>query len=123
MAKKRRLVKEEPEEEYEFKPTEFDEREFILSQMYSTKVLFIVILIAIGVGILTAAIVNAMGTGMGAAAVDTLIVFFIAAMLKKILMAIGMRADLIEARSFIGTIFVYLVMCLGICILFINVVF
>ena len=52
MAKKRRIIEKEVEEEYEFIPPEFDEKEFILKDIYGTKVLMAVALLSIIIGIL-----------------------------------------------------------------------
>ena len=120
MAKKRRLIKEEPEEEYQFTPTDFDEREFLLKGIYSTKVLLIAIIIAVVVGFATARISIALGMGAVAAAVDTLLVFFVCAIMKKLFVAIHIRADLLETKTMLGVYFVYLILALGLCILFIN---
>ncbi len=120
MAKKRRLIKEEPEEEYQFTPTDFDEREFLLKGIYSTKVLLIAIIIAAVVGFATARISIALGMGAVAAAVDTLLVFFVCAIMKKLFVAMHIRADLLETKTMLGVYFVYLILALGLCILFIN---
>ena len=120
MAKKRRLIKEEPEEEYQFTPTDFDEREFLLKGIYSTKVLLIAIIIAAAVGFATARISIALGMGAVAAAVDTLLVFFVCAIMKKLFVAMHIRADLLETKTMLGVYFVYLILALGLCILFIN---
>ena len=58
MAKKRRLIKEEPEEEYTFNPSDFDEREFLLKGIYSTKVLILAIILAIASSSSTISILN-----------------------------------------------------------------
>ena len=50
MAKKRRLIVEEPEESYEFTPTEFNEREFILKDIYGTKICLVVLVFGVIVG-------------------------------------------------------------------------
>ena len=51
MAKKKRRIVEEPEEEYEFTPTEFNEREFILKDIYGTKVFAVAMILGLIVGI------------------------------------------------------------------------
>ena len=60
MAKKKRRIVEEPEEEYEFTPTEFNEREFILKDIYGSKVVGVAMALGLLVGILGAIIINAM---------------------------------------------------------------
>ena len=123
MAKKRRLIKEEPEEEYQFTPTDFDEREFLLKGIYSTKVLLLGIILAIVVGIVTARISIAMGMDVTAAVVDTLLVFFVCAIMKKLFVAMHIRADLLETKTMLGVYFIYLCLALGVCILFVNAPF
>ncbi|MBO4502337.1 MAG: hypothetical protein J5707_01610 [Candidatus Methanomethylophilus sp.] len=123
MAKKRRLIKEEPEEEYQFTPTDFDEREFLLKGIYSTKVLLLGIILAIVVGIATARISIAMGMDVTAAVVDTLLVFFVCAIMKKLFVAMHIRADLLETKTMLGVYFIYLCLALGVCILFVNAPF
>ena len=56
MAKKKRRITEKPEEEYEFTPTEFNEREFILKDIYMTKIFLVVMVLAIITGIIGAAV-------------------------------------------------------------------
>ena len=102
MAKKRRLIKEEPEEEYQFTPTDFDEREFLLKGIYSTKVLLLGILLAIIIGFATARISIALGMNTVAAVVDTLLVFFVCAIMKKLFVAMHIRADLLETKTMLG---------------------
>lgn len=120
MAKKRRLIKEEPEEEYQFTPTDFDEREFLLKGIYSTKVLLLGLLLAVVMGIVTAQIAIALGKGAVAAVVDTLLVFFVCAIMKKLFVAMHVRADLLETKTMLGVYIIYLALALGICILCVN---
>ena len=123
MAKKRRLIKEEPEEEYQFTPTDFDEREFLLKGIYSTKVLILGIILAIVMGFVTARIAIALDMNTVAAFVDTLLVFFVCAIMKKLFVAMHIRADLLETKTMLGVYFIYLCLALGMCILFINAPF
>ena len=58
MAKKKRRIVEEPEEEYEFTPTEFNEREFILKDIYGTKVFAVAMILGLIVGIIGAVIIS-----------------------------------------------------------------
>ena len=120
MAKKRRLIKEEPEEEYQFTPSDFDEREFLLKGIYSTKVLILGIILAVIIGFATARISIALGMNTTAALVDTLLVFFVCAIMKKLFVALHVRADLLETKTMLGVYFIYLCLALGMCILFIN---
>lgn len=61
MAKKRRIIEKEVEEEYEFIPPEFDEKEFILKDIYGTKVLMAVALLSVIIGILCSCVQKAFG--------------------------------------------------------------
>ena len=58
MAKKKRRIIEEPEEEYEFTPTEFNEREFILKETYSSRIFFLSMGMAVVIGIIGAIIIK-----------------------------------------------------------------
>ena len=58
MAKKRRRITEDPEEDYEFVPVEFDEREFILKDIYGTKITLAVIALSVVVGFIAASLVQ-----------------------------------------------------------------
>ncbi len=117
MAKKKRRIVEEPEEEYNFTPTEFNEREFILKDLYMTKVFLVVAVLAIIVGIIGAVICNADRSLWWLA---TIISFAVCALLTKILGALKFRVDMLETKSMLGNYLLFLMLALGICILFIN---
>ena len=123
MAKKRRLIKEEPEEEYSFTPTDFDEREFLLKGIYSTKVLLLAIVLSIIIGFVAAMIWKAMDNKTIVAVIDTLLVFFVCAIMKKLFVAMHIRADLLETKTMLGNYLTYLILALGSCILFVNAPF
>ena len=116
MAKKKRRIVEEPQEEYEFTPTEFNEREFILKDIYMTKVFMVVTVFAIVVGIIGAIICN--HTGMWWLA--TIISFAVCAGLTKILGLLKFRVGMLETKSMLGNYLLFLMLALGICILFSN---
>lgn len=118
MAKKKRRITEQPEEEYEFTPTEFNEREFILKDLYMTKIFVVVMAFAIVTGIVTALVTDHLGDFGWIIA--TLISFAICGSLGKILGALGFRMDMVEAKSMIGNYLLFLVLALGICILLTN---
>lgn len=118
MAKKKRRITEKPEEEYEFTPTEFNEREFILKDIYMTKIFLVVMVLAIITGIIGAAVT--FNVGNHGWIIATLISFAICASLTKILGALGFRMDMVEAKSMAGNYLLFLVLALGICILLIN---
>jgi len=50
MAKKRRKSDKEPEEEYEFRPPEFDEKEFIQKELSDTRSVILTVLYAVALG-------------------------------------------------------------------------
>ncbi len=117
MAKKKRRIVEEPEEEYSFTPTEFNEREFILKDLYMTKVFMVVAVLAIIVGIVGAVICNA---NMSLWWLATLISFAVCALLTRILGLLKFRVDMLETKSMLGNYLLFLMLALGICILLIN---
>ncbi len=123
MAKKRRLIVEEPEEEYEFTPTEFNEREFILKDIYGTKICLVVLVIGLVVGIVGGLLCN-FGFSNGMAdyiwIVATAISFGVMALMPKILRLLGFRPDMIEGKSMIGNYLIYLALALGVCIIIVN---
>ncbi|MCQ2069917.1 MAG: hypothetical protein MJZ68_02165 [archaeon] len=121
MAKKRRLIQEEAVEDYTFTPKDFDEREFILKDLYGTRVLFIYIVAAIVTGVVAGLIYGLIDNKTWVALIDTLLVFVVSFGLSKVLLKAGFRVDLLEPRSIVGDIFIFLVMALGICILVINI--
>lgn len=118
MAKKKRRITEQAEEEYEFTPTEFNEREFILKDIYMTKIFMVVMVIGLAAGLLGAVITNAIDNYGWIVA--TVVVFIICGLLGKILGAVGFRMDMVETKSMMGNYLLYLALALGICILFIN---
>ena len=118
MAKKKRRITEQAEEEYEFTPTEFNEREFILKDIYMTKIFMVVMVIGLAAGLLGAVITNAIDNYGWIVA--TVVVFIICGLLGKILGAVGFRMDMVETKSMMGNYLLYLALALRICILFIN---
>ena len=122
MAKKKRRIVEEPEEEYEFTPTEFNEREFILKDIYGTKVFAVAMILGLIVGIVGAAIINIWDSSY-AWIVATLISFAVCFGMKKILELLRFRPEMLEMKSLAGNYLLYLVLALGVCILGINAPF
>jgi hypothetical protein len=114
MAKKRRLVEKE-EEEYEFVPPEFDEKEFILKDLYGTKILIVVSILAIVIGILCACLQRAWAWYGGLA-----LLVLTACVLKQLLKSLKFDVDLIEQKSMIGNYVLFLLLGLGVWVLFIN---
>lgn len=119
MAKKKRRIVEEPEAEYEFTPTEFNEREFILKDIYGTKVFLVTIVIGLLVGILGAAIC-AFWSSRYAWAVVTILAFVVLGMMKKILELLGFRPEMLDMKTMLGNYFMYLALSLGVGILLVN---
>jgi uncharacterized membrane protein len=118
MAKKRRLVEKEKEDEYEFVPPEFDEKEFILKDLYGTKILLVVALLSIVIGILCSCVQRAFpdfGLYLG-----LLLLFLSTAALKPILKLLRFDSDLIDQKTMIGNYIMFLLLGLGVWILFVN---
>lgn len=120
MAKKRRIIAEKPvEEEYEFIPPEFDEKEFILKDFYGTKITVVVAIFSIIIGILCSCIQRAWDDR--ASLYLALALYFLALFaIKPLLRLCKLDPDRIEGKSMIGNYLVYLLFCLGVWILFIN---
>ncbi|MCL2031864.1 MAG: hypothetical protein FWG96_01115 [Methanomassiliicoccaceae archaeon] len=116
MAKKRRRIIEEEEEEYQFTPAEFDEREFILKDIYGTKVLFIITGLALLVGVIGALLCRMDNGWMFATALSFLVVL----VMKKLLVIMGFRADLLEMKTMLMNYLIFLMLGLGICMVLIN---
>ncbi len=117
MAKKKRRIIEQPEEEYEFTPTEFNEREFILKDIYMTKIFLVVMVLGVIVGVVGAVITDLFDMGW---IVATLIAFAVCIGLNKILALMKFRMDMVETKSMLGNYLLFLCLALGICILLIN---
>lgn len=121
MAKKKRRIIEEPVEEYEFTPTEFNEREFILKEMYSTRIFAVAMVLAVIVGIIGAILIKFDPIESNGyylmSVVATLISFAGMFLIKKISSMLGLHPELLEIKSLAGTYILYLAMALGICIL------
>ena len=121
MAKKKRRIVEEPEEDYEFTPTEFNEREFILKEMYSTKIFAVAMVMAVIVGIVTSILINLYPMERDGwylmSAVATAISFAVMFSIKKVTSLMGLHPELIEFKSLAGIYLVYLALALGVCII------
>jgi len=120
MAKKKRRVVEEKEEEYEFVPSEFDEREFILKDIYGTKVLYVVTALAILIGVVGAALCQIEGYGW---MIATALAFVVVLVMKQLLMLMRFRADLLDIKTLLMDYVLFLMLGLGVCILLQNTVF
>jgi hypothetical protein len=122
MAKKKRRIIEEAEEEYEFTPTEFNEREFILKDIYGSKIFVVTIAFAFAVGVIGAVLINHWDSDY-AWIVATLISFGVMGAMKPILGLLGFRPEMIETKTLLGAYLMYLAFALGICIIGINAPF
>lgn len=117
MAKKKRRVSAKQEEEYEFVPPEFDEKEFILEDLYGTRVLLMVFALAAVIGIVAGCLHHFVNYGqyLGAA-----ILILAAIGLKEFLKLVKVNVDLLEAKSMLGNYAMFIFLALGIWILTIN---
>ncbi len=119
MAKKKRRIIEEPAEEYEFTPTEFNEREFILKEIYSTRIFWVSMVIAIIVGVVTAILIKTypmVSGGYYLMSIPATIISFVGMFLiKPVSSKLGLHPELIETKSLAGTYILYLGMALAIC--------
>ncbi len=123
MAKKRRILEKEPEEEYEFVPPEFDEKEFILKDFYGTKILLVVTAVAIVIGFLCACLQKLLpGDGKsGIGFFIALALYFLACIsLKPLLKIFKFKPEYLETKTMIGNYLLFLLLALGIWTLFIN---
>jgi hypothetical protein len=117
MAKKKRRIVEEAPEEYEFTPEEFDEREFIHKDIYGTRVLFVVTILAVIVGIVAALIYDANDSLWY---IGMVISFLTVILMKKLFLKLGFRVDLLEMKTMLGNYLLFLMLALGVCIVCIN---
>ncbi|MCL2143046.1 MAG: hypothetical protein FWH44_02145 [Methanomassiliicoccaceae archaeon] len=116
MAKKRRRESAEPEDTYEFTPPEFDEREFLLKDMYGTKVLLVVVALAIIIGILAACLDKA--TDLWYLGLLLLILAMVA--LRQFMILLKFRVDLMDQKSMISNYILFLMLSLGVWIIILN---
>lgn len=124
MAKKRRVVAETKEPEYEFVPPDFDEREFILKDIYGTKITLAVCVIAVIFGVACSFIYKSIDTWVPG------VVFMFAGLfvMRYILKLVHLDPDMLSAakdggtgsKSMLGNYFVYLFLCIAIWTLLIN---
>jgi hypothetical protein len=118
MAKKRRRENEEPEDTYEFIPPEFDEKEFLLKDLYGTKVLMVVTALAIVLGILAACIHRASDGGLWWLGLILILLAIIT--LRQLLTLFRFRADLIDQKMLLGNYILMFFLSLGVWIIMLN---
>ncbi len=127
MARKRRILQKEPEEEYEFIPPEFDEKEFILKDFYGTKVLVVVAIMALVTGIVCGELQQALFAvthNMTVALIVALIIYFAVCIgMKPLLKLFKLKPDYLETKTMIGNYLLFLLFALGFWILVINAPF
>ena len=122
MAKKRRIIEKEVEEEYEFIPPEFDEKEFILKDIYGTKVLMAVALLSIIIGILCSCVQKAFGDSLGLW-IGLALLFLSMFCLPKILGFFRLKAEYLEQKTMIGNYILFILLGLVVWILMVNAPF
>ena len=118
MAKKRRIIEKQAEEEYEFTPPEFDEEEFIRKDLYGTKVLLVVALYSVIIGVLCSCLQKSFadaGLWLGLA-----LLFLGIAAIKPLLKLLKFDPELLERKTMVGNVLLYLLLGLGIWILLVN---
>lgn len=119
MAKKKRMIVEEPVEQYEFTPTEFNEREFILKDIYGSKVFLVTTALGLLVGIIGGILCNTIHMEY-TWLIATAISFGVMGGMKKILALLGFHPEMLDMKTMVGNYLVYLALGLGVCILMIN---
>ena len=119
MAKKRRIIEKEAQEEYEFVPPEFDEEEFIRKDLYGTKILLLVACFSIVIGLLCSCVQKAFGGETGIW-LGLLLLFLGIAAIKPFLKLVRFDPDLLERKSMVGNTILYLLLGLGVWILMVN---
>jgi hypothetical protein len=120
MAKKKRRVAAKPEEEYEFVPPEFDEREFILKDIYATKVLLVVTLLAVVIGAAGAVIYNMKPGELLYGLIGIALMFLVIIGMKEFLKLLRFDPELLETKTMLGNYIMFLFLALGVWILIIN---
>ncbi|MDR2866821.1 MAG: hypothetical protein LBV13_05430 [Methanomassiliicoccaceae archaeon] len=120
MAKKRRREAKEPEETYEFVPPEFDEKEFLLKDMYGTRVLAVVAVLAVIIGIL-AGCIQKFASGLWPVGLVLIVLAIIA--MKQLLALLGFKAEFLEPKTMIGNYIMFFFLSLGIWIILLNAPF
>ena len=116
MAKKKRRGNNEPEETYEFVPPEFDEREFLLKDIYGTKILIVVSLLAVAIGF----IASCLHKYTGYWELGLLLIILTVVALKQLLVLMRFRADLLDVKTLVGNYILFFFLALGIYIILLN---
>ena len=117
MAKKKRRVSEKQEDDYEFVPPAFDEKEFILKDLYSTKVFLVVAILAVLIGIVASLIYRLEG---GWHYVGLLLILVVIIGMKEFLKLLKFDPELLESKTMFGNYLLFFFLSLGIWIICIN---
>ncbi len=117
MAKKKRRSpkKKKEEEEYEFVPPEFDEREFLENDIFTTKVLGLVVVLAVVLGIFAYFLTSLIGVAAGA-----LLLFVSIGALGTILQIFRVNIADIEKKTMIGNYLTFIFLFLAVWIIAMN---
>lgn len=139
-AKKQRIIEEEQKAmddkvDFSLDFTVSEEKAWIHEEKCNTIILVVSIVTAIIMGIVTAFICKILEPGSTAAIVDTVLIFLVAALLKKISSPFVKRyvaknfdpayaemagTDMLAGRNIAMAIFMYLVMALGSCVVVLS---
>ena len=117
MAKKRRRDNEVPENTYEFVPPEFDEKEFLLKDLYGTRVLLVVTALAVIIGILASCMQKFAGDfwWLGLVLIILTMVAF-----KPLLGLLRFRVELLDQKMLFGNYILFFFLSLGVWIILLN---
>lgn len=118
MARKKRKD-EEVEEKYEWVPPEFDEKAFLKKDIMGTKALMYTTVIAVLFGMLSAAVGISVNSMVGFITYLAGVIFLNYS-LKFISAKINIKTEDIDKKTMIGNIALYMLLALGLWILFIN---
>lgn len=115
MAKKKRRAPKKKEEEYEFVPPEFDEREFLETDIYTTKMLGVTVVLAIILGVFGFFLHQAMGVWAG-----FLLLLVSLGALGTILQVFRFNVSGIEKKTLLGNYLTFLFLFLATWIIALN---
>lgn len=115
MAKKKRRTPKKKEEEYEFIPPEFDEEEFLINDIRTTKVAAVTSLLAVILGVFAFFLTEFVGVYGG------LLLFLVSiGALGTILRLLRLDVDNIERKSMLGNYIMFFMLFLAVWIICMN---
>ncbi len=117
MAKKRRKDREEAEEEYEFTPPEFDEKEFLLKEIFDTRVVMFTVLFGVIFGVV-AGLITITDNSLAGVAFLVVVVGMIA--LRWLYLLVKIDTTKFLKKNWLGNIGTFFFTFLAIWILLIN---